>query len=183
MARNSQVKAIATRATNQAVVLHPPKVPRSPVASAASLSRASKRTHVNRAKPLTKTEPSPLAIRMQQDLQLTGMSERTAEAYLRAVRKLAAHARKSPDRIDEEELRAYFYYIRNDQLWEPSTIRVTYSGIKFFYQQTCPRDWPTLKYLRVLLDRVLHGATHAGSSALAGHRHRCETHARPCATR
>ncbi len=60
---------------------------------------------------------------MQQDLQLAGMAERTAEAYIRAVRKLAAYTGKSPDLIDEEELRAYFYYIRNDQLWEPSTIR------------------------------------------------------------
>ena len=69
------------------------------------------------------------------------MSERTQESYLRAVRKLAAYLRKSPDIIDEEELRAYFFYIRNDQLWEPSSIRVAYSGIKFFYSHTCPRDW------------------------------------------
>ena len=86
---------------------------------------------------------------MQQDLQLAGMAERTAESYIRAVRKLAAYTHKSPDLIDEEELRAYFYYIRNDQLWEASSIRVAYSGIKFFFQRTCPRDWPTLKYLRV----------------------------------
>ncbi len=154
MVRKSQIKAIAVKANQSPVVqrAQPNETPAASTAtpaSTATLSRSAKKKHVKRAKPLTKAEPSPLAVRMQQDLQLAGMAERTAEAYIRAVRKLAAYTGKSPDLIDEEELRAYFYYIRNDQLWEPSTIRVTYSGIKFFYQHTCPRDWPTLKYLRV----------------------------------
>ncbi len=112
-------------------------------------NRSSQKPKVHRPKPLKKAAPSPLAIRMQHDLQFAGMAERTAESYLRAVRKLAAYTRKSPDLIDEEELRAYFYYIRNDQLWEPSSIKVAYSGIKFFFQHTCLRDWQTLKFLRV----------------------------------
>ncbi len=154
MVRKSQIKAIAVKANQSPVVqrAQPNETPAASTAtpaSTATLSRSAKKKHVKRAKPLTKAEPSPLAVRMQQDLQLAGMAERTAEAYIRAVRKLAAYTGKSPDLIDEEELRAYFYYIRNDQLWEPSTIRVAYSGIKFFYQHTCPRDWPTLKYLRV----------------------------------
>ena len=113
------------------------------------IDRSWKKSHVQRGKPLKMAPPSPLAVRMQQDLQLAGMSERTQESYLRAVRKLAAYTGKSPDLIDEEELRGYFYYIRNDQLWEASSIRVAYSGIKFFYRHTCRRDWPTLDYLRV----------------------------------
>jgi len=48
-----------------------------------------------------------------ESLQLRGMSERTREAYLRAVRQLAQHYKKSPDLISEEELRQYFLYIRN----------------------------------------------------------------------
>lgn len=148
MARKSQVKAIASRAKQLPVVQPVPK-DESPSVASATLTRAAKKKHVKRAKSLTKSAPSPLAVRMQQDLQLTGRGEATQDSYLRAVRKLAVFAGKSPDLIDEEELRAYFYYIRNDQLWEPSTIRVAYSGIKFFYSHTCPRDWATLKYLRV----------------------------------
>lgn len=86
---------------------------------------------------------------MQHDLQLAGMSARTQESYLRAVRKLAEHCRKSPEAISENELRDYFLYIKNDQLWEPSSLSVAYSGIKFFYGHTCPRDWRTLKHLKV----------------------------------
>ena len=42
-----------------------------------------------------------------QCLQLRGLSERTQEAYVRAVRQLAEHYNKSPDQITEEELRQY----------------------------------------------------------------------------
>ena len=45
--------------------------------------------------------------------QLRGLSERTQEAYVRAVRQLAEHYHKSPDRISEEELRQYFLFIKN----------------------------------------------------------------------
>ena len=51
--------------------------------------------------------------RMIESLQLRGMSERTQEAYVRAVRQLAQHYKKSPDLISEEELRQYFLYIKN----------------------------------------------------------------------
>jgi hypothetical protein len=50
---------------------------------------------------------------MIESLQLRGMSERTQEAYVRAVRQLAKHYKKSPDLISEEELRQYFLYIKN----------------------------------------------------------------------
>jgi hypothetical protein len=43
--------------------------------------------------------------RMIQDLQLRGLSERTQEMYVRAVRQLAQHYHKSPDLITKEELR------------------------------------------------------------------------------
>ena len=145
MARKSQAKAIAARATSTSTTSKNHSHSQAPNQG----ERAAKKSLVKRPQPLKNVQPSPLAVRMQQDLQLAGMAERTAESYIRAVRKLAAYTHKSPDLIDEEELRAYFYYIRNDQLWEASSIRVAYSGIKFFFQRTCPRDWPTLKYLRV----------------------------------
>jgi Phage integrase, N-terminal SAM-like domain len=51
--------------------------------------------------------------RMIESLQLRGLSERTQEAYVRAVRQLAQHYKKSPDLVTEEELRQYFLYIKN----------------------------------------------------------------------
>jgi len=48
---------------------------------------------------------SELRKRMIECLQLRGLSERTQESYVRAVRQLAEHYHKSPDLISEEELR------------------------------------------------------------------------------
>jgi integrase/recombinase XerD len=51
--------------------------------------------------------------RMIESLQPRGLSERTQEAYVRAVRQLTHHYKKSPDLVTEEELRQYFLYIKN----------------------------------------------------------------------
>jgi hypothetical protein len=58
---------------------------------------------------------SPLAQQMLQDLQLAGLSDRTHESYLRAVRKFAQWLKKSPDQASENELRRYLLFIKNDQ--------------------------------------------------------------------
>lgn len=92
---------------------------------------------------------TPLAQRMAQDLQLAGRSERTQESYLRAVRKFAQWLNKSPDQASENDLRRYLLFIKNDQQWEANSLKVAYSGLKFFYRHTCPREWPTLSKLRV----------------------------------
>ena len=46
-------------------------------------------------------QTTPLRQRMLQDLQLAGLSPRTQEAYLRAVRKLAEYFHTPPDRLSE----------------------------------------------------------------------------------
>lgn len=92
---------------------------------------------------------SPLAQKMLQDLQLAGLSERTQEAYLRGVRKFAQWLDKSPDQASENDLRRYLLFIKNEQQWEGNSLKVAYSGLKFFYAHTCPREWPTLTKLRV----------------------------------
>ncbi len=92
---------------------------------------------------------SPLAQRMLHDMQLAGLSERTHESYLRAVRKFAQWLGKSPDQACENDLRRYLLFIKNDQHWEANSLKVAYAGIKFFYAHTCPQDWPTLAKLRV----------------------------------
>jgi site-specific recombinase XerD len=86
---------------------------------------------------------------MLQDLQLAGKAERTQESYLRAVRKFAQWLNKSPDQASENDLRRYLLFIKNDQQWEGNSLKVAYSGLKFFYCHTCPREWASLTKLRV----------------------------------
>ncbi len=52
---------------------------------------------------------SPVAMKMAHDIQLAGLSERTLESYLRAVRKFAQWLGKSPDTASEEDLRRYLH--------------------------------------------------------------------------
>ncbi|MCB9434945.1 MAG: phage integrase N-terminal SAM-like domain-containing protein [Ardenticatenaceae bacterium] len=58
---------------------------------------------------------TPLREKMLADLQLRGLAVKTQDAYIRAVRQLAAHYDKSPDQITEEELRMYFLYLKNEK--------------------------------------------------------------------
>lgn len=86
--------------------------------------------------------------RMTEDLQLRGMSQRTQEMYVRAVRQLAEHYMKSPEEITEEELRDYFLYVKNERKWSRATSTIALCGIKFFYDHTIKREWTTLKFIR-----------------------------------
>jgi integrase/recombinase XerD len=92
---------------------------------------------------------------MRQDLQLAGLSDRTQDAYLRAVRQLADPFHTPPDRLTEAQLRDDFLHLKNDRHFAAASLGIAYSGIKFFYSHTCPRDWPTLKRLRVPREKRL----------------------------
>jgi site-specific recombinase XerD len=92
---------------------------------------------------------------MHQDLQLAGLSEGTQGAYLRVVRQLADHYHTPPDRLSEHQVRDYLLHLKNDRRLAAATLIVAYSGIRFFYSHTAPRDWPTLQRLRVRREKAL----------------------------
>lgn len=96
-----------------------------------------------------KLPSSPIAIRFKQDLQLKGLGERTQQSYCRALRKFTEFIQKEPDSATEDDLRRYLLYIKNEKLFSPSSINVAQNGLKNFFRLTVPRDWPTLKFLRV----------------------------------
>jgi len=98
---------------------------------------------------------TPLRQRMIEDLQLRGLSAKTQDAYLRAVRQLAEHYRKSPDLITEEELRLYFLYLKNDKQVSRSGFTIALCGLKFFYERTLHREWATLDLPRRTREKKL----------------------------
>ena len=93
--------------------------------------------------------------KMIDDMQLRGFAERTQEAYLSAVNQLAKHYRKSPDRIDEEELRQYFLFLKNEKHAARSTCTIALCGIKFFFERTLGREWKTFDFLRPQREKKL----------------------------
>jgi integrase/recombinase XerD len=91
---------------------------------------------------------SPLRQRMMEDMQLRGLSERTQQSYVGAVRQLAEYYGKSPDQISEEELRQYFIYLKQEKRCARSTCIVALSGIKFLYEQTLQQEWSLLDFIK-----------------------------------
>ncbi|HMN29030.1 MAG TPA: site-specific integrase [Caldilineaceae bacterium] len=91
---------------------------------------------------------TPLRQRMIEDMQLAGKSQQTQRRYVSAVRQLAAYYKRSPDQISEEELRAYFLYLKNEKQIAHSTSTVVICALKFLYEQTLKRTWPTLALVR-----------------------------------
>ena len=90
-----------------------------------------------------------------ESLQLQGYSERTQEAYVRAVRQLAQHYHKSPDLIRDEELRQYFLYIKNVKNYSRASSTIAICGIKFFCEKTLGREFTTFKLVRAAREKKL----------------------------
>lgn len=98
---------------------------------------------------------TPLRQRMMEDLQLRGYSPRTQEAYLHAVRQLAAHFHRSPDLITEEDLRAYFLHLTTVKHFAAASFTIVLCGIKFFFVRTLGRDWKLLDLVRPRREKKL----------------------------
>jgi len=97
---------------------------------------------------------------------LNGKGEQTQQSYTRAVCMLTEFYNKTPDGISEEELQEYFLHRKNVNKWSPNTMRICYSGIRFFFENVLKRDWHILGILRAqsvrsLLARVKTPQNHA----------------------
>ena len=79
------------------------------------------------------------------DLRLAGKAKRTVYGYARAIKKLAEFNQCSPDKIDEDQVRDFLLdeIVRKESA--SGTQSVLLSGIKFFYRNTCKRDWDVLE--------------------------------------
>jgi site-specific recombinase XerD len=86
--------------------------------------------------------------KMLEDMQLRGLALRTQEAYINAVFQLSKRLKKSPDQINEEELRDYFLYLKNEKRVAESTFSIALCGIKFFFEHTLGKEWHTLQFTR-----------------------------------
>ncbi len=91
---------------------------------------------------------TPLRQQMIAALQLSGKSERTQQSYVREVRLLAQFYRTSPDLISEQELQQYLLHRKNSDGLSPSSMRICYSGIRFFYHHVLGRAWKPLDLIR-----------------------------------
>lgn len=98
---------------------------------------------------------TPLRVRMIEDMQLNGLSASTQKLYAGAVGQLAKHFHRSPDQLSEQNLRQYFLYLTNEKKVSSSTTTIALCAIRFFYEKTLRRQWPTLQLIRPAYSRKL----------------------------
>jgi integrase/recombinase XerD len=84
---------------------------------------------------------TPLRNRMIEDMTLAGLAAGTQSNYIHAVRRLAVHYRRSPDLLNEEEVRAYLLHLRERGV-ALGTFKTNHGGIQFLFSRTLERSWP-----------------------------------------
>lgn len=93
--------------------------------------------------------------RITEDMKLRDFRQRTQEAYFQATRQFMDHVGKEPAAITDDDVRAYFLYLREERKLAPSTINVALHGLRFFFLHTLQRDWAIFDLLRCHRPRLL----------------------------
>ena len=94
------------------------------------------------AKPQAKPKGSPLRQRMIRDMELAGLTRGTQQNYIGAVVKLQNHYTIRPDRLSEEQVLRYIFWLRDEKRLAKGTFLTNWHGLKFFYYRTLGLDWP-----------------------------------------
>ncbi|MCP5050054.1 MAG: tyrosine-type recombinase/integrase [bacterium] len=92
---------------------------------------------------------SPLRKRMLDDMILHNLSRSTRANYVHGVKKLSEYFQSSPARLNEEEVRQYLIYLKEQSGLSFDTVRVRLFGIKFFYQKTMGFNWNVFDIVKV----------------------------------
>ena len=79
--------------------------------------------------------------RMIDDMIAAGLAANTQAAYIRAVRGLAKHYRRSPDQLTQAEVRSYLLHLRDERGVAHGTFQPYHAGIQILYVRTLDRDW------------------------------------------
>jgi site-specific recombinase XerD len=72
-------------------------------------------------------------------LKLQGKSQKTIDAYSRAVRRVRDHFDCCPDQLTPEQLEIYFGQLVDTHSW--STVKIDRNGLQFFWRYVLKRDW------------------------------------------
>jgi len=85
---------------------------------------------------------------MIEDLQLHGYAAGTQAEYVRAVRILAEHYRRSPEQLTEDQIRGFFIHLIRQRRVSRSTLIIYRAAIRFFYETTLRRPLPVFDLIR-----------------------------------
>jgi site-specific recombinase XerD len=78
---------------------------------------------------------------MIRDMELAGYTQGTQQNYIGAVVKLQNHYTIRPDRLSEEQVLHYIFWLRDEKQLAKGTFLTNWHGLKFFYYRTLGLDW------------------------------------------
>ena len=88
---------------------------------------------------------SPLRQRMVDALVLHGMAQRTQEAYVEAVVRLAKHYRLSPEVLSQQQVQAYLLHLLRQRKLSRSTVNQAGCAFRFLYGTVLGLDGETFQ--------------------------------------
>jgi len=94
---------------------------------------------------------TPLRQNFIRELVIRGTSPRTQESYVSAVARLAKHYHQSPDRLTDDQLKDYIFYLAHDKKLAASSLNQAVSAMRAFYSWVLRRS---VDQLWLVLPRV-----------------------------
>jgi len=79
-------------------------------------------------------------------LKLQGKSQKTIDAYSRAVRRISQHFDCCPDQLTPDQLETYFSDLVESHSW--STVKIDRLGLQFFFKHVLKIDWQWIKIIK-----------------------------------
>ncbi len=79
-------------------------------------------------------------------LKLQGKSQKTIDAYSRAVRRIRDDFDCYPDQLTPEQLEIYFAELVETHSW--STVKVDRNGLQFYWRYVLKRDWQWVNIIK-----------------------------------
>ena len=81
--------------------------------------------------------------KMERDLRLRGLSERTISAYLRVGKDFARFHMKDPGEMGVEEIKQYLLHMINVKKLSGSSVQIAYAGLNFLFSVTMGKEFVT----------------------------------------
>ena len=97
---------------------------------------------------------SPLRQRMIEDMRMRRMQDRTQQAYIRGVRRLARFLGRAPDTATAEDLRRFQLHLVKAGV-SPITLNATLTAVRFLFQVTLDRPAIVAKVRQVRVEQRL----------------------------
>ena len=85
---------------------------------------------------------------MVMEMQLRNFTPKTIEDYTRQLVLYTKHFGRSPAELDEAAIRQYLHYLLVEKKLSWSSVNVSYSALRFFYEKMLNRPWNVAKLSR-----------------------------------